>query len=68
MNLLTATHALGYAAGWVTGWAAFSETVRRAFAAYNEVIAGFIFIGTPAAELEERPRPVLDEVVRTWEP
>jgi nitroreductase len=39
MNLLTATHALGYAAGWVTGWAAFSETVRRAFAADNEVIA-----------------------------
>jgi nitroreductase len=68
MNLLTATHALGYAAGWVTGWAAFSETVRRAFAADNEVIAGFIFIGTPAAELEERPRPVLDEVVRTWVP
>jgi nitroreductase len=68
MNLLTATHALGYAAGWVTGWAAFSETVRRAFATDNEMVAGFVFIGTPAAELEERPRPVLDEVVRTWEP
>jgi nitroreductase len=68
MNLLTATHALGYAAGWVTGWAAFSETVRRAFAADNEMIAGFVFIGTPATELEDRPRPALDEVVRSWAP
>jgi nitroreductase len=68
MNLLTATHALGYAAGWVTGWAAFSETVRGAFADDNEMIAGFVFIGTPATELEDRPRPGLDEVVRPWAP
>jgi len=68
MNLLTATHALGFVAGWVTGWAAFSEEVRRAFADDNEAIAGFVFIGTPAAELEERPRPVLDEVVSEWRP
>ena len=32
MNLLTATHALGFAGGWVTGWAAYSEEVRRALA------------------------------------
>jgi nitroreductase len=68
MNLLNATHALGFAGGWVTGWAAFSETVRRAFAAGDEVIAGFIFIGTPSAELEERPRPPLDAVVSHWRP
>jgi nitroreductase len=68
MNLLTATHALGFVAGWVTGWAAFSEEVRRAFAKDGEVIAGFVFIGTPAAELEERPRPALDDVVSDWRP
>jgi nitroreductase len=68
MNLLTATHALGFVAGWVTGWAAFSEEVRRAFAKQDEVIAGFVFIGTPAAALEERPRPVLEDVVSEWEP
>ena len=68
MNLLTATHALGFVAGWVTGWAAFSEEVRRAFAADNEVIAGFVFIGTPGAELEERPRPALEDIVSTWAP
>ena len=68
MNLLTATHALGFVAGWVTGWAAFSEEVRRAFAKDGEVIAGFVFIGTPAAELEERPRPMLEDVVSEWRP
>lgn len=68
MNLLTASHALGFAAGWITGWAAVSEKVRSAFAPGNEVIAGFVFIGTPAAALEERQRPPLDEVVSEWAP
>ena len=68
MNLLTATHALGFAGGWVTGWAAYSEEVRRAFAKEDEVIAGFVFIGTPAAELEDRPRPALEDVASVWRP
>ena len=68
MNLLTATHALGFAGGWVTGWAAYSEEVRRAFANEDEMIAGFVFIGTPAAELEERPRPALEDVASVWRP
>ena len=68
MNLLTATHALGFAGGWVTGWAAYSEEVRRAFASEDEMIAGFVFIGTPAAELEERPRPALEDVASVWRP
>ncbi len=67
MNLLNAVHALGYAAGWVTGWATYSEEVRRAFATGAEDrIAGFIFIGTPAVELEERVRPDLDRIVMQW--
>lgn len=69
MNLLNAAHALGYAAGWVTGWATYSEEVRRAFAAGEEErIAGFIFIGTPGIELEERPRPELAQVASEWPP
>jgi nitroreductase len=68
MNLLNATHALGFVGGWVTGWAAFSEEVRRAFATGDEVIAGFVFIGTPAVDLEERPRPELGDVVTEWRP
>ena len=49
MNLLLAAHALGYVAGWVTGWRAYSERVRSAFCGPGERIAGFIFIGHPGA-------------------
>ena len=68
MNLLLAAHALGYVAGWVTGWRAYSERVRNAFCAPGERIAGFIFIGHPSRELEDRPRPALEDVAREWEP
>jgi nitroreductase len=68
MNLHLAAHALGYVAGLVTGWAAYSDAVLAAFGAPPERIAGFIFIGSPAAELEERLRPAYEEVVSEWEP
>ena len=67
MNLLIAAHAMGYAGGWVTGWAAYSDMVLQAFGSSGERIAGFIFIGTPGAALEERPRPGYDEVARPWD-
>lgn len=68
MNLLLAAHALGYVAGWVTGWYAYSERVRQAFCAPGERIAGFIFIGHPGRELEERQRAPLATVWRPWVP
>ena len=67
MNLALAAHALGYAAGWVTGWAAYSDKVRDAFGEAPERIAGFIFIGTPGAPLEERLRPDYEDVVSEWQ-
>lgn len=68
MNLLHAAHALGYVGGWITGWQAYSETVRAAFCGDGERIAGFIFIGSPGRELEERPRPELASVAHQWQP
>lgn len=68
MNLLMAAHALGYVAGWVTGWQAYSPTVNAAFCAPGERIAGFIFIGHPGRELEDRPRPELADVSERWQP
>jgi nitroreductase len=68
MNLLLAAHALGFVAGWVTGWYAYSEHVRRAFCGPGERIAGFIFIGRAGRELEERPRTALDAVRKRWQP
>jgi nitroreductase len=66
MNLLLAAHALGYVAGWVTGWQAYSEHVRAAFCEPGQRIAGLIFIGHPGTELVERPRPELTAVHRRW--
>jgi nitroreductase len=67
-NLELAALAKGYAAGWVTGWAAYSPIVLAAFGAPPERIAGFLFIGTPGTGLEERLRPDYDEVVSEWQP
>lgn len=66
MNLAHGAHALGYAACWLTGWAAFSEQVRDLFGSAPERIAAFMFIGTPGKPVEERPRPDLDQVVSIW--
>ena len=68
MNLLHAAHAMGYAAGWLTGWAAFSDTVRAAFGPAGTRIAAFVFIGTPSRPLEERPRPDAGQLVSSWTP
>ncbi|MCL6740430.1 nitroreductase [Sphingomonas sp. RB56-2] len=68
MNLLHAATALGYAAGWITGWRAYSPRVSASFCEEGERIAGFIFIGTPQSPLEERPRPDLTQLVRDWQP
>ena len=68
MNLLTAAHAMGYVAGWLTGWRAYSPMVNAAFAGPGERIAGFIFIGSPGRELEERQRPNPAEIIRKWTP
>ena len=67
MNLLHAAHALGFAGGWLTGWAAYSDAVRDAFGSEPERIAGYIFLGTPAKQLEERPRPDLQNIISTWQ-
>jgi nitroreductase len=68
MNLLLAVHALGFVAGWVTGWRAYSPKVNAGFCDPGERIAGFIFIGHPAHELEERERPELSAVWKQWQP
>jgi nitroreductase len=67
MNLLHAAAALGFGGGWVTGWAAYSPQVLEALGGRApERIAGFLFLGTPGVELEERVRPALEDVAREW--
>ena len=64
MNLVTAAHALGYAANWITEWYAYDRRVLDALGlAPNEKIAGFVHIGTAARTAEDRARPTLGEIV-----
>lgn len=65
--LCAAASAMGFAANWLTGWAAYSPTVTAALGRPGDRIAGFVFIGTPTRELEERPRPDAATVVSHWD-
>jgi nitroreductase len=67
MNLLSAASAMGFAANWLTGWAAYSSEARALMGlADTERLAGFIPIGTCTERPPERPRPALDAVVASW--
>jgi nitroreductase len=64
MNLVTAAHALGFAANWITEWYAYDRAVLDALGlAANEKIAGFVHIGRAVKPPEDRPRPPLTEIV-----
>lgn len=68
MNLLHAAHAHGYVGSWLTGWAAFNPQVAAAFGVgEGDAIVGYFFLGTPARDLDERPRPEYGNVVRSWD-
>ena len=64
MNIVTAATALGYGACWLTGWFAFDRDVLDGLGMKaNEKIIGFIHIGKTMRPNEDRPRPVLSEIV-----
>src|SRR3954465_12522156 len=64
MNLVTAAHALGFAANWITEWYAYDRRVldARGLAAH-EKIAGFVHTARPPKPPEDRPRPPLSDIV-----
>jgi nitroreductase len=64
MSLVFAAHAMGYAASWITEWYAYDRRVLDALGvAPHERIAGFVHIGRPAKQPEDRDRPKLDAIV-----
>jgi nitroreductase len=64
MNLVHATHALGYGASWITEWCAYDRGVLDALGlAPHERLVGFIHVGKPPGPPEDRPRPLLNEIV-----
>jgi len=64
MNIVTAATALGYGACWLTGWFSFDSDVLDGLGLKaDEKLAGLVHIGTPTKLSEDRPRPVLSEIV-----
>ena len=70
MNIVVASHALGYAANWITGWAAYNDEARAILGLKpEERLAAIVFIGTSTlADAPERPRPALADIVTEWRP
>jgi nitroreductase len=63
-NMLIAAHAEGFTANWLTEWYAYHPKVCEQIGLKaGERIAGFIYIGTSTAKLEERVRPDLDSLI-----
>lgn len=65
--LLTAAHAHGYAATWLTEWYSYDARTRGALGlSEDERIIGFVHIGTLARAQEDRPRPTLANIVTRY--
>jgi nitroreductase len=63
-TMLIAAHAMGFVANWITEWPAYNATVKERLGLKpGERIAGFVYVGTAAAPLEERVRPDMDRIV-----
>src|ERR1051326_3442313 len=63
MNILTAAHAMGFVANWITEWCAYHPKVLEKIGIRpTERIAGFIYIGQPVEALEDRPRPQVEAI------
>jgi nitroreductase len=63
-TMLLAATALGFVANWITEWPAYHPLVKERLGLKSgERIAGFVYIGHPAAPLEERVRPDMDKIV-----
>ena len=68
-NIVLASHALGYAAQWTTGWIATDADAGRVLGLLpGERFVAFVHIGTPTAPPSERPRPALADAVTYWSP
>lgn len=68
-NLLLGAQALGYAAQWLTGWAAYDRDAAAILGLdEDERVIAFVHIGTPALDVPERERPAPQSRVCRWTP
>lgn len=68
MNMLNATHALGFAGYWSTGMGTYLDGVGEAlgFDALDVRFMGYLSIGTPIEAPRPRQRPDYHDFLHTW--
>lgn len=67
-NILLAAAALGVGAQWNTDWIAYDPKIMTAMGlSEHEKIVGIVYFGTPAAALEDRPRPDPESIITRWQ-
>jgi nitroreductase len=67
--LLQAAQAMDFGAQWLTGWAAYDPVIRDILGVReDEVVAGFVHIGTVLLEAPERERPDPAALLDDWTP
>lgn len=66
-NIELAAAAMGFHSQWQTDWVAYDRGIAKAMGlSGSERIAGFVYIGTSTAPLEDRPRPDPQSLVTRW--
>ena len=66
-GLMLAAFAQELGAMWRTGEAAYDEMVKSALGiGSDDLIIGFIYVGTDAGGVPSRPRPAIQEFVHRW--
>ncbi|MFN4143479.1 nitroreductase [Aestuariivirga sp.] len=67
MNILYAATALGIGCQWNTDWVVYDAGIAAAMGLKPaEKVAGIIYLGTPTAPYEERPRPDPAALLTRW--
>lgn len=66
-NLCLAANTMGYGTNWLTEWYSYSDHFKAAMGLNEQDnFAGFIYIGSVAAQPEDRPRPAINEIATFW--
>jgi len=66
-TMLIAAAALGIGCAWNTDWIAYDLNVAKVMGlAGHEKVAGFIYLGTSTAPVEDRPRPDPSSLLTRW--
>jgi nitroreductase len=66
-TLCIAAHAMGFVANWITEWYAYHPVVREGLGMKSgECVAGYIYLGHPAVDLIDRPRPEINAIATHW--